>query len=87
MAQTAQHSCFQRFAVDGVVKAIVQGPSLWPIMRGHAAEGDNPTVVLDFEFVWPDGVKQHWAAVTIQAAWRAYLTRKQAAAAGYITLK
>ncbi len=45
-------------------------------MRGSAADNEAPTVTLDFDFCWEDTVKPHWAAVTIQAAWRAYMQRK-----------
>eukprot|EP00878_Enallax_costatus_P003299 GHUV01003504.1.p2 GENE.GHUV01003504.1~~GHUV01003504.1.p2 ORF type:complete len:495 (+),score=107.38 GHUV01003504.1:198-1682(+) len=76
MALTAQHSCFRGFSIDGVVKKIKEDANLWSLMRGSAGDKDTPTVTLDFDFDWEDAQLPHWAAVTIQAAWRAYKIRK-----------
>jgi hypothetical protein len=87
MSLNAEHDCFLGFAINGVSKKIAQCTGLWTIMRGSAAENDMPSVILDFEFSWPDSLKSHWAAVTIQAAWRAYKARVAAAAAGLKTAR
>jgi hypothetical protein len=70
MALTAQHDCFGSFRMDGVLKNFSQSANMWQVMRGNAAESATPTVTLDFDFAWPDNLKPHWAAVTIQSAWR-----------------
>eukprot|EP00775_Hariotina_reticulata_P004522 gene4522-4774_t len=76
MALNAKQSCFENFAINGVPKKIAETANLWSVMRGSAAENEKPTVTLDFDFVWLDSLQPHWAAVTIQAAWRAYCSRR-----------
>lgn len=78
MALNATHEAFVGFTVDGQPKKVAQTATMWQLMRGNAAESDTPTVTLDFSFVWQDTLLPQWAAVTIQAAWRAYQTRKAA---------
>eukprot|EP00879_Flechtneria_rotunda_P002539 GHRR01002738.1.p1 GENE.GHRR01002738.1~~GHRR01002738.1.p1 ORF type:complete len:145 (+),score=41.64 GHRR01002738.1:482-916(+) len=58
-------------------KKIAQSSTnLWSVMRGSAAESGTPIVTVDFNYDWQDSLKPQWAAVTIQAAWRAYKSRR-----------
>ncbi len=66
LAVNAQHVCFADFSINGVGKAVSQGPGLWAIMTGSCADGRKPAVTIEFDFVWPDTAQPRWAAITIQ---------------------
>ncbi|MEW5309899.1 MAG: hypothetical protein WDW38_001744 [Sanguina aurantia] len=47
-------TCFLNLTVDGLPKKINQGPNMWTLLRGSAADGTMPTVTLEFDYVLAD---------------------------------
>ncbi|GAX81074.1 hypothetical protein CEUSTIGMA_g8509.t1 [Chlamydomonas eustigma] len=50
----AQHQCFDGIYVDGKLKKVNQGPTMWTFMRGNCPDGSIPEVTVEFYFSWPE---------------------------------
>ncbi|GMH42894.1 hypothetical protein BSKO_10813 [Bryopsis sp. KO-2023] len=76
MTQSAEHTCVKNMRIDGKPYRVTESSGLWAAMRGYAPEGVIPTATLEFDFIWPDSEKIHWAVCLVQAAYHAMVARK-----------